>query len=62
MDRIELIAQLADLKEHLYKTTLGLTALMELLIEKGVISRDQLALMAEKMEQELYFDPIVDRS
>lgn len=61
MDRIEMLAQVADVKEHLYKTTLGLTALIEVLIEQGTITRDQLALMAEKMEQELCFDPITDR-
>lgn len=49
-DTIDLYAKLADMKEIDYKTALGLTALIDLLIEKGVISREELATRAQLLD------------
>lgn len=60
MDKVEMIAQLADIKDYLYRTTLGLTSLIEVLIDEGLITREQLLAKANELEQELFFDPISD--
>lgn len=51
-DKINLYAQLSDLKEVDYRNALGLTALIELLIEKGVISQSELANKAKALDQQ----------
>jgi hypothetical protein len=42
LQQVEMIGKLADLKDSQYRNTLLLTALVELLIDKGVISRKEL--------------------
>ncbi|MNJ44037.1 hypothetical protein [Paenibacillus fonticola] len=42
MNEINILAKLADLKEDHYQQLLALSAMMELLIEKGVISREEI--------------------
>jgi len=49
-ETIHLYASLADLKDVMYKNTLGLTALIELLVQKGVISKEEIALTAQKLD------------
>lgn len=42
MEEVNLIAKLADLKEEHYRNTLLVTALMDLLIEKGILARGEI--------------------
>lgn len=42
LHEVDMIGQLADLKESFYKQTLLISALMELLIEQGVMTREEL--------------------
>lgn len=51
-DKINLYAHLSDLKEVDYRNALGLTALIELLIEKGVISKSELASKAQALDEQ----------
>lgn len=55
---IDMAAKLADVKEDLYRVTVGLTALIETLAEKGYLSREELILQARKIELELMDSPI----
>jgi len=57
MDKVEIISQIADVKEYLYRTTLGLTSLIESLIDKGVLTREDLLSKANELELELLFQP-----
>ncbi len=50
LDTIELIGQLADLKEIDYKNTLAIAALIELFIAKGLITRNEFALKARELD------------
>lgn len=50
---VDLIAQLADLKVVDYKNTLLLTALIDLLVEKGVLSRHDVLTKARMLDSEL---------
>lgn len=43
-------ATIADLKEVAYKNTLGLTALIDLLVEKGVITKEEIARKAQLLD------------
>lgn len=42
MQEVNMIAKLADLKDEHYRNSLLITALMELLIEKGVLKRQEI--------------------
>ncbi|MBZ4664581.1 MAG: hypothetical protein JG776_2305 [Caloramator sp.] len=42
MSEIDILSQIADLKEVDYKNTLMVVGLIELLIEKGLINKSQL--------------------
>lgn len=50
METIELFGQIADLKEVDYKNTLAVATLIELLIEKGIISRIEFSQKARELE------------
>ncbi|MCL4425588.1 MAG: hypothetical protein M1299_01585 [Firmicutes bacterium] len=59
-DTINIYAQIADLKEIDYRNTLTIVALLELLEEKGFISRNQLAERMGVLDQlpALAVDPV----
>lgn len=42
LEEVEIIAKLADLKEDHYRLTLALGAMIELLVEKGIVSRQEM--------------------
>jgi hypothetical protein len=50
MRDIDIIGQLADLKEIDYRNTLAISALIELLIEKGFFTRQEFARKAADLE------------
>lgn len=49
-ERINLVAALADMKEIDYKNSLAVTALIELLIEKGLITRQEMVARAQMLD------------
>lgn len=53
---VDMIAQLADLKEVDYKNTLVLTALVELLVEKGILTRKEVLQKARQLDVDLSVD------
>lgn len=52
MNKLDIISQIADLKEIDYKNTLAITSLIELLIEKGVLDRYEIAEKAQFLEDQ----------
>lgn len=50
MNLLEIIAQLSDLKEIDYRNTLAIAALIELLIEKKVFTREELAQCSMRLD------------
>jgi hypothetical protein len=50
---VDLYAQLADLKEVDYKNTLIITAVVELLVEKGILTRRDVIEKACQLDQGL---------
>jgi len=53
MNDLNLVGQIADLKENNYKNTLVISALIEVLIEKGVFSRKELIKKIEELDLDL---------
>ncbi|VBB05500.1 Hypothetical protein LUCI_0710 [Lucifera butyrica] len=51
LNTIDIIGQLADLKDTDYKNTLAISVLIELLVEKGFFTRQDFALKARELEQ-----------
>lgn len=49
LSEIDMIGKLADLKDDHYKNTLIVSAVMELLIEKKVLTREEIAVKAEQL-------------
>lgn len=56
LQEVDMIGKLADLKESNYKNTLVLTAVVELLIEKGLITRKEVIGKAKDLESDLLHD------
>lgn len=51
-DLVWLGAALADVKDDVYRNTVALAALIEALVAKGVVSRDDVAQAARRLEDE----------
>ena len=47
---INMMGQIADLKDTDYKNTLAITALIEILIEKGLFTREEFARQAQALD------------
>ncbi|PWK16530.1 hypothetical protein [Tumebacillus permanentifrigoris] len=60
LSEVDMIAQLADLKEVDYKNTLVLTALVELLVDKGILTRQEVIQKARQLDTDLSLE--LDRS
>lgn len=52
MTKLDMISQIADLKEIDYRNTLALTSVIELLIEKGILERCEVADKAQSLEDQ----------
>ncbi len=53
MEEVNLIAKIADLQETDYQNTLILHAMIELLIQKGLITKDELVTQARSIDEQL---------
>ncbi|HLO01513.1 MAG TPA: hypothetical protein VK191_00160 [Symbiobacteriaceae bacterium] len=49
-EALRLWATVADLKENDYKSMLAVTSLIDLLIQKGIITREELAARAQHLD------------
>ncbi|HYE82451.1 MAG TPA: hypothetical protein VEG39_09835 [Clostridia bacterium] len=52
MTKLDMISQIADLKEIDYKNTLAITSVIELLIEKGILEKQEVAIKAQFLEDQ----------
>ncbi|USB33231.1 hypothetical protein [Paenibacillus sp. YPG26] len=50
MNEVNVIAKLADLKDEHYQTVLALSVAIELLIEKGILSREEITRKAAELD------------
>lgn len=53
MQHVDLVAKIADLKQDNYNTVLTLSAMLELLIEKNIVTLDELERKAAAIDQKL---------
>lgn len=58
---LDVAGQLADLKDVDYKNTLAIAALIELLIEKGLFTRQEFAQKAQELESASLAEIIIKR-
>ncbi len=58
---LEIAGHIADLKDTDYKNTLAAAVLVELLIEKGVFTREEFALKARELEEASLAEVIASR-
>ena len=56
MNKIDVIAQIGDIKEIEYRNTLAITSVIELLLEKKIISRDDISKKAEELDQMAFLE------
>ncbi|HWR42449.1 hypothetical protein [Sporomusa sp.] len=61
MNMLDIAGQLADLKDVDYKNTLAIATLIELLIEKGLFTRQEFAQKAQEMESASLAEIIIKR-
>ena len=57
MQEVNWIGKLADLKEEHYRSTLLVTALMELLVAKGVMTRNEIESTMAELDRIMIPDP-----
>jgi hypothetical protein len=50
MEDVGIVAKLADLKEDHYRNTLALSTLIELLVEKGLLTREEVEHKAAELD------------
>lgn len=51
MDIVHIAAKLGDLKDEHYRNTLALSTIIELLIDKGLLTREEIACKAEELDR-----------
>lgn len=51
LQEVDMIGKLADLKLDHYQNSLVLSAIVELLIDKGIITREELEAKAKQLDQ-----------
>lgn len=49
-DTIHIMAQMGDMKDHIYRNTLALATLIELLAARGVFTREEFARTAAALD------------
>lgn len=52
-EHVQLVAKLADLKDDHYRTVLTLSAMLELFIDKGIFTREELSAKADALDTQL---------
>ncbi|MGO4539083.1 hypothetical protein [Paenibacillus sp. YIM B09110] len=52
-EHVQLVAKLADLKDDHYRTVLALSAMLELFIEKGLLTREELSAKQEELDAQM---------
>ncbi|MGI6702537.1 MAG: hypothetical protein ACOX42_00605 [Clostridia bacterium] len=50
MNEIDVVSQLGDMKEIDYRNTLAIASLIELLIDKGILNRNEIAKKAKLLD------------
>jgi len=50
MNDIDVLAQLADLKDIDYRNTLAIASIIEVLVDKGIINRNDIAIKARNLD------------
>jgi len=53
MDEVRMAAKLADLKDEHYRNTLALSTLIELLVDKGVVTREEVERKAAELDSSM---------
>lgn len=49
MNQLDILAQLGDMKEVNYRNTLALASIIEVLVDKGIIDRNDIAKKAKEL-------------
>lgn len=50
MNDIDIIAQIGDMKDNDYRNSLAIASIIEILIEKGIIDRNDIARKARQLD------------
>ncbi|EAX46866.1 hypothetical protein TcarDRAFT_0554 [Thermosinus carboxydivorans Nor1] len=61
MNTIDIVGQIADMKTVDYRNTLAISVLIELLVEKGLFTRQEFAAKAAELEQASLAEIILKR-
>ncbi|KPU27536.1 hypothetical protein TR13x_05600 [Caloranaerobacter sp. TR13] len=50
MNDIDIFSQISDLKEIDYRNTLAIASIIEVLVDKGIINRNDIAIKAKQLD------------
>ncbi|MHA0857534.1 hypothetical protein [Paenibacillus sp. CMAA1364] len=57
LDIMHVMASLGDMKDDHYRNTLAISTIIELLVDKGLVTREELAIKAEELDQFIACSP-----
>lgn len=57
MDIVHMMAKLGDMKDEHYRNTLAISTIIELLVDKGILTREELAAKADELDQFMACSP-----
>lgn len=57
INEVNITAKLADMKDEQYRTLLALSTMMEILIDKGVITREEIEKKSAELDQFINHSP-----
>ncbi len=57
MDYVQMMAKLGDLKDEHYRNTLALSTIIELLVDKGILTREEVERKAAELDQFMVHSP-----
>ncbi|MCE5286485.1 MAG: hypothetical protein LLG02_11660 [Pelosinus sp.] len=60
-EKLEIMGQIADLKDVDYRNTLAISVLIELLIEQGLFTKAQFAQKAHELENQSWAELLLSR-
>jgi len=56
MNKLDVLAQIGDMKEIEYRNTLAITSIIELLLEKNIISREDISRKAQELDKMAFLE------
>ena len=62
MNKLDIIAQIGDLKEVEYRNVLAVTSIIEILLEKNIITKEDISKKAEELDKLAFLETCASKA